>query len=125
MKICEGCRRHVREERCPFCGGTDQKTIARRSVPLSGVSRAKILAGAAALGATAGLVDLGCSAGTGTGNEVDSGVEEDAKGDSQTVTDAGKDTSVTDAETFDSSLAAYGGPPQDSGFGGPLYGAAP
>ncbi len=54
MKLCAACRRHVREEYCPFCGGKELLGTTERG-DVSGLTRARIFAGAAAVGAATAL----------------------------------------------------------------------
>ena len=46
MHVCHGCRRHVRETRCPFCGA-----VAKRPSPERAIPRFAIVAGALSVGA--------------------------------------------------------------------------
>lgn len=50
---CEGCRRHIRDTECPFCGHAD--TVESRAVPATrGLTRAVIVVGSVATLSVAG-----------------------------------------------------------------------
>lgn len=127
MKLCESCKRHIREAVCPFCAATLSRELPRQPSSMN-LSRAALVAGA--------VVVAAC--GTSHGDEAeDSGMH--AEHDSAVIVqdsavhDTGTpevDSGIEDSGQPDvGDIALYGGPPledagpQDAGFAvQPAYG---
>jgi hypothetical protein len=113
MKLCDGCRRHVRESTCPFCGASVSSEIPRARV--RGSRTARILA-ATAIVACGGTTDP-----TGDGGAKDGSTSDVADDFSPgpmygaVIPDAGKDADAADASDSEdadaSGTALYGAPP--------------
>ena len=128
LVLCSACSRHVKSMPCPFCGGA--KSVGVRPAPISRLSRAQLLAGAALVS----VVGAGCSSDDTPGDDDDDKTSSSSGGSAQPVYGAPVvDDAGTDAGS--SGLAPAYGAPADGGFttsssGGtsgaaPAYGAPP
>lgn len=116
LVLCSACSRHVKTMPCPFCGGN--RSLGVRPAPISRLSRAQLLAGAALVSVTAG-----CS----SESTVPPGDDDDtasSSGSAQPVYGA----PVVDDGGMDASsggVAPAYGAPADGGFVSSSSGAAP
>ena len=108
MKICVSCKRHVRENACPFCGDAAPGHVVPKASIHYNITRAALI-----LGTAAGAASLGAAC----GGEVKDPADANTVDSSDASSDATNDVVPPDAGAPDVGIA----PP----YGAPLYGAAP
>ena len=116
LGLCANCNRHVRDEKCPFCGGAVARTARG---PIGRGSRTARIVGIAAIGVACG----------GTTSPTDGGAS-DAHDDFSTqppygavIPDSGLDAQTSDASDAgdaadapdETGIALYGAPPPPDG----------